>query len=117
MGGLVSQKLFQHWYVFLVLTGTLAVVAASLAVWMHRNIVRESQLQFHVEFSMYQIEKLLGFIRRYPMSGNGTQMSHSSSARSTGTRTFERQTKTDTAKEDRTQKPLGSARGLLSQGS
>lgn len=68
VGGLVSQKLFQRWYVYLILALTLVSVTILLARWTNRNIIRESQLQYHVEFSMFQIERLLGLHKEVPVS-------------------------------------------------
>jgi hypothetical protein len=66
VGGIAAQARFQRWYVLAVLAVTLLAVGFLLGRWVRSNVIRESKLQFHVEFSMYQIEKLLGLHEPIP---------------------------------------------------
>jgi hypothetical protein len=69
VGGLVSRSDISHSRFALGVMGlSLMVFGTAIFRWTRRNIYRESALQYHVEFPMYQIEKLLGVHQEIPES-------------------------------------------------
>jgi len=62
-GGLLSRRSAPD-EVYFVAAGVLLATSWILWLWVRNSVTREAGLQYTVEFSMYQIEKLLGLHRK-----------------------------------------------------
>jgi hypothetical protein len=63
VGGLLTRTAVPS-VAYFIAAGVLVLMAGVLWWWVRTSVTREAGLQYSVEFSMYQIEKLLGLHRR-----------------------------------------------------
>jgi hypothetical protein len=68
VGGIVASDLANSRLVIGGLGVFLLLIGTAIVMWTRHNMNRESSLQYHVEFPMYQIEKLLGVHEEVPES-------------------------------------------------
>jgi hypothetical protein len=66
IGGLAASDAASDKWVLRLLAVTLVALGSAIFWWARRNILRESALQYHAQFPMYQIEKLLGVHEKIP---------------------------------------------------
>lgn len=65
VGGIAASNVTPKEY-FAILGVLLIVIGIYLGFWTYYNVRREQALQYHDEFTLYQIEKLLGLHERIP---------------------------------------------------
>jgi hypothetical protein len=66
IGGLAASQMANSRLVFAFLGLSLLVLGTAVSIWTVYNVRRESKLQFEVDLSMFQIEKLLGVHKEIP---------------------------------------------------